>query len=251
VTDPMDTRKSRIETAMIDRAEERANEAITERPILFSGAMVRAILDGRKTQTRRVVKLETYHADYGAPHIDEAWVDNSYEREEYGNVSCLKVPYGDDSCPMGKTTQRLYPRWNSKERLWVRETWAVNGCYDYLSPKALTASGMGDQIAYKAGGGYDFETDNLKWRPSIFMPRWASRLTLEVVSVRVERLHKISNADVLAEGVTEAQIDQWRKWLHPNDAPGHTYGVLWDSINGKTHPWKSSPWVWVVSFRKL
>ena len=163
---------------------------MTDRPIIFSGPMVRAILEGHKTQTRRVCKLQAfaYVPQYGL-----------YPPSPYG------VP-GD--------------------RLWVRETFMAT-----LGGIVFAADG-GDH--YGAGG-------KLKWKPSLFMPRWASRLTLEIVNVCVERLQEISEDDAFAEGVNTGD------WL--GDPVGE-YAKLWDSINAKRAPWASNPWVWVVEFRK-
>jgi hypothetical protein len=93
------------------------------------------------------------------------------------------------------------------------------------------------------------------WKPSIFCKRIHSRITLEITEVRVQRLHEIGKdgrhaKDVLAEGITDAQIEHWRKWLHPDDAPAHTYGVLWNSING-VGSWDNNPWVWAITFKRL
>ncbi len=109
-----------------------------------------------------------------------------------------------------------------------------------------------DSILFRCDSG---TSPNLVFRPSIFMPRWASRITLEIVAVRVERLQDIGKDgrkahDVLAEGITDGQIEQWRQWLHPDDAPAHTYGVLWESINGKGS-WALNPWVWVIEFKPV
>lgn len=186
---------------------------VIERPILFKGEMVLAILSGAKTQTRRLVKPQPKNRIVRA--ANGQWYD----------ADCIDAGVLV-KCPFSKGM-----------RLWVKETSCFQLC-DGEKEKVL---------AFRADG---VELDDSKaWSPSIYMPRWASRLTLEITSVRVERLHSISNADVLAEGITEAQIDHWRKWLH--DAPGHTFGVLWDSINGKTHPWRSNAWVWVITFRKI
>jgi hypothetical protein len=198
--------------AMIDAATR-------ERPILFSGPMVQAILDGRKSQTRRMVKAR------------ELGLWNKTDCERDGDGWPL---YEDDmgdyqrlSCPYGKPG----------DRLWVRETWK-------------TAPGGGEDVYYRADGHIDIK--EWPWKPSIFMPRWASRITLEVTGVRVERLWQITEADAIAEGCREEEGS-------PEDiailGPGSwtaklEYMMLWEEINGEGS-WAKNPWVWVVSFRRV
>lgn len=174
------------------------------RPILFSAPMVRALLDGRKSQTRRVVKPRDY-----------AWMD-----EHQG----LREPDNAERCPYGKPG----------DRLWVRETWADCGGY----------------FRYAA-------TDDIhelrKKRSPIFMPRVASRITLEITDVRVERLQDISEADARAEGAKSMDIVSGRQTLDPNSRQGSCvshYRTIWESING-IESWPLNPWVWVLVFRRL
>jgi hypothetical protein len=165
-----------------------------ERPILFSGAMVRAILDGRKSQTRM-----------------------NFHRCPYGAVG---------------------------DRLWVRETWAASLDSDGDMCKPFLYRATYDEAVYgqlKASFS-DRATEiwdvvgNTGWRPSIHMPRWASRLTLEVTGVRVERVQDISEADAKAEGVKSAA----------------EFCALWDEINGaRGYGWDANPWVWVVEFKRV
>lgn len=178
---------------------------ITEKPILFSGPMVQAILAGTKTQTRRVVKPQLTP---GADGIYDYVVNGRW-------LGALNPRHGDwnfaDKCPYGVVGSRL----------WVRETWSKE-----------TIDGV-ERVAYRADipNGYNF----LGWKPSIFMPRWASRLNLENMAIRVERLQDISDADAQAEGLVNAAAFQ----------------LLWDMINGKRAPWASNPWVWVITFKPL
>ena len=196
------------------------------RPILFSGAMVRAILDGKKTQTRRVVKQQPlggnpdrwscYHAPDGQSNL---WtpVSKSGKIGIFG-IAGVKCPYGQPG-----------------DQLWVRETFALTG--DNASPIVHSVHGG---VAWRA-------TDHPKaftWKPSIFMPRWASRITLELTGIRVERLQEISEADARAEGVTLRGITR-----HESECRGE-YRALWESINGP-ESWDSNPFVWVIEFKRL
>jgi hypothetical protein len=182
---------------------------MTEKPILFSGPMVRAILDGKKTMTRR--------------------------------------------------THRIVAG-----RLWVKETHCR---YGYWQKNGTTKTGkqkykftaLSDEVRY-----FDNPPDRVErskeiigWfkRPSIFMPRWASRITLEVTGVRVERLQEITEEDAIREGTEPAYLADLRPDGLLRDGPSHAYRAgfhdLWDSINGKTYPWASNPFVWVIEFRRI
>lgn len=201
-----------------------------ERPILFSGSMVRAILNDSKTQTRRIVKPQP-SADMKAAYLDgdSNWV---FWSEPVGEeVAKQWYPPGSDrgiKCPYGKVG----------DLLWVRETWR---------PLAQHVSQCVDQndVAYRASVSDDFEDGLFAWKPSIHMPRWASRITLEITDIRVERLQDVSEEDAKAEGVPPFDWnDGWS--LRPVPA----FERLWDSINGAKHPWSSNPWVWCVNFKR-
>lgn len=195
-----------------------------ERPILFSGEMVKAILDGRKTQTRRIVKIPQWMQKM-SPDLSRAFPDNAF-----GVTPCLQVPCAYEGDP---SVQRLRNPWMWPEpsRLWIRESWTH---YDIWKPGP---EGYG-KILYKA-------TDELgpykKWHPSIHMFRGDSRINLEITNVRVERLECISHADARAEGMVESERESVTDAFHN----------LWDKINGKKHPWSSNPWVWVIEFRRI
>lgn len=200
-----------------------------ERPILFSGEMVKAILDGRKTQTRRVMKPQPIIGEGGS-------------MVDLGNGWAVLdgIMAGEWNCPYGKPG----------DRLWVRETWRAGGIYADIMKIADLNPAADEHIHYRADeqdSGVDV------WRPSIHMPRWASRITLEVTDIRVERVQDISETDVGAEGIESTLTD-------PNTGnvvercPGDRWAFagLWDSINAKRgYSWESNPWVWVVEFKRV
>jgi hypothetical protein len=178
------------------------------RPILMSAPMVRAVLDGRKTQTRRVIKPTKNH-----PEIDP---DGVYELHP-GDIELARCPYGQPG-----------------DLLYVRESFATAGW------KAETV--------YMAD--YPGDPKGMGWTPSIHMPLWASRITLEITDIRVERLQDISEGDAIAEGVGE-------HWICSDSMPCHSglnynplsrFKDLWQSINGP-ESWDANPWVWAVEFR--
>lgn len=197
------------------------SEEIKERPILFSGEMVRAVLQGRKTQTRRVVT----QAFSWINHLSRPVIDSG----GYG-VDLLLCPYGEPG-----------------ERLWVRESWATWKSLDQCKPSGIVA---GAGVQYLAGGtnirGHEVLCGRGKGRPSIFMPRWASRILLEVESVRVERVQDVSEEDAWAEGVVARGTSR-------HDGEGRAlFRRLWDSINKERgYGWDENPWVWVVEFRVI
>lgn len=232
-----------------------------ERPILFSAPMVRAILDGRKTQTRRLFKVSGIirGTSFTITSRDEEIVRFDDGTFHYLSTAAMSGPY---PCPYGVPG----------DRLWVRETHAIFNTHgqhraDDLRwgpwaglPTALSPDGT--QIAYFREG-FD-RCDPGRWRPSIHMPRWASRITLEITGVGVERLQDINEADAIAEGIkTLAEHDRDgrptgrtlgliknhntpNEWGHPVDA----YRALWESING-AGSWDANPWVWVVEFHRI
>lgn len=203
-----------------------------ERPILFSAPMVRAILDGSKTQTRRVVKPQ--------PIYDGKFAGGWKVVGKNGHEAATCGPLVSELCPYGQPG----------DRLWVRETWAAPHSEDGRPPRAIQCDQL--RIHYLASEG----RGGLVWRPSIHMPRWASRITLEITGVRVERLQEISEADAIAEGI-ERSYDQWRDYRtdqavnYPSAAtPIDSYRTLWEEINGQGS-WDANPWVWVVEFKRL
>ncbi|WP_455913448.1 hypothetical protein [Pseudomonas syringae] len=200
--------------------------AIKERPILFSAPMVRAILEGRKTVTRRVVNND--------------WIQS--ERLPLETASGLFHFWcsGEHPCPHGRPG----------ERLWVREAWAADAQLDAIAPRELS---QGEPIRYPADGAIRQTGCSMitlgKPRPSIHMPRWTSRILLEITDVHVERLQEISEDQAMAEGVDSQAAASFRStWI---DRPtGFAFRDLWISING-AEAWDANPWVWVVEFKRV
>lgn len=196
---------------------------MTERPIIFGGPMVRAILAGRKTVTRRVVKLPKWADSSQGIEVEQLHGDGPPWPVAISRETGCPV---DLDCPYGQPG----------DRLWVRETFAVHGC----AADRVYAHGEGHQWGspiYRATfrGGLEPACEGFsKWKPSTHMPRWASRIALEVMSVRVERLQEISEADAEAEGV----VPQDRYIEPPVCETTHAsyrlgFQMLWDSINGQ------------------
>lgn len=200
-----------------------------EHPILFSGPMVRAILDGRKTQTRRIVKPQE------AILTDDMARTFGVRPPKVENFPVVKSPFGGPG-----------------DRLWVRETHALRDCQPHGYPQCVI-SYEADQASMLADMG---EADPLqrveyeapaRWRPSIHMPRWASRITLEVTAVRVERLQTIKDFDAYQEGA-QSEAGTITGPYCMSYAQG--FRTLWQSIYGPG-AWAENPWVWVYSFRKV
>lgn len=215
-----------------------------ERPILFSGPMVRAILEGRKTQTRRVAKFVPLEAG-----VSLGFSGLSSGEFMTGVPSSGAVLYsrGRGGVWQQRTQPLHCPFGAPGDRLWVRETWhhwPEERAGDY--GEILAAP---EHFEYRADG----EAPGLKWRPSIHMPRWASRIALEVTDVRVERLQSISQDDAVAEGV-ESNVDDGVTYYgplnHGHIDPRVAFQQIWLDIHGEGS-WAANPWVWVVSFRRL
>lgn len=215
-----------------------------ERPILFSGPMVRAILEGRKTQTRRIIKEQP--VSQGMMSFGEAWKwRNKGEEGWFSGVTADQISnplYGlirSLPCPHGKPG----------DRLWVREACALDGKSVFYREGHEESVSRGPRV-------------DVRWRPSIHMPRWASRITLEITEVRVQRLQEISVEDAIAEGVEKRgefpNITPWRNYrLQERDHSARNYSTpaasfmsLWDSINGFGSN-KLNPWVWAITFKVM
>lgn len=217
---------------------------MTERPILFSGAMVRALLAGTKTQTRRVVKPQPT-GFVGGPGV--TLCDSS---------PAPLVPMNDFAGTCGQ--EIICPYGQPGDRLWVRETHYLHGIWsvrkDDDGKRRWTFSpnqDIGVQFDEPNGLIRGRSTTVPGWyrRPSIHMPRWASRITLEITDVRVERLQDISEADAQAEGWTRRPEVSTDPQVH-KEAARDWFMDLWESINGPGS-WDANPWVWVVEFRRL
>ena len=201
-----------------------------DRPILFSGAMVRALLAGTKTQTRRPLRDGTW------------WTpEHGVIRMAPAGLACTGI--ASVSCPYGAPG----------DRLWVRETWM-----DLQGTGVEVRTGDRSRYAYGAdtpAGSYGDEQRKLyglKWRPSIHRPRAASRITLDVVGVRVERLREISEEDAISEGIERTNSGFWSTHGRSPDGtynPRTSFRTLWESINGPGS-WDANPWVWVVEFKR-
>lgn len=196
-----------------------------ERGMIFNGEMVRAILDGRKTQTRRPIKWkQTRFTEIG-------------EREDGS-----KWPWSEDAehacdfwhpCPFGAVG----------DRIWVRETWA-----------RYNIDQNSHDIAYRATTPEDWPEEG-RWRPSIHMPRWASRILLEITNVRVERLNAISEEDARAEGIIDGGCLNCGEpepcgCANPEPDATDAFAYLWQSIYGQEN-WNANPWVWVIEFKRV
>lgn len=250
-----------------------------ELPILFSGPMVRALLAGTKTQTRRVVKFKP------------EWFDNCCLRDPGEGDSGL-IPWPRVLTDRGRYEKQPCPYGDPGDRLWVRESFYESGHTYRTYPeddewRGWSGASSKHDIFYRADGipprrgvgGWGEESNEERaarakesapffvdqgpnfWRsrPSIHMPRWASRITLVITGVRVERLNEISEADAIAEGieklmeVTHFRFPAWRDYS--GRSPGTldavlSYKTLWESINGPGS-WDANPWVWVVEFKKI
>lgn len=216
-----------------------------ERPILFSGPMVRTILDGKKTQTRRIVKSKGQHfhkANHAVNRMTRTGQYSFIPNDVWEFGVRRPMPDGTPSSHFAMCDLVRCPYGMTDEQLWVRETWHPSN-HVHFGEKADYLADTPDA----RGEGF------WKWNPSIFMPRWASRITLKIVSVRVERLQAISEADAIAEGI-ESYDDDGVTYYGPlnkgHACPKQEYRRLWDSINGKGS-WESNCWVWAIDFRRI
>jgi len=225
---------------------------MTDRPIIMTGESVRAILQGTKTQTRRVMKPQASHdARWCAPGTLDGDTIDAYFLHPDSWTAWESYAVGDYGGPPYETTIDLAircPYGVAGDKLYVKETWA-HDCPHCDDPQC----GNSDHIWYRASEApivAESFAGSARWRSSMFMPRWASRLTLEIVKVKVERLQDISDGDAIAEGVPDFSSPK----LSPYMAMGVRawYSDLWDSLNAKRgYPWAASPWIWAIEFKKV
>lgn len=223
-----------------------------ERPILFNTAMVQAILAGRKTQTRRVMKPQPEETPSDYPKRGHWWPSKNHqhmlhienEMQQWEGLAGGASPFGDIG-----------------DRLWVRETWcmSVNEDGHPINAGGQLCSKDHAELFYRATPSESLEA---KWVPSIHMPRWACRIILEITSVRVERLHNISDADAMAEGIMRwTGNDEDRYGINAEycgfgtagswkfcETPIKAFQQLWYSTGGQ---WNANPWVWVIEYKVL
>jgi hypothetical protein len=224
----------------------------TEKPILFSGPMVKAIMEGRKTMTRRVVKPQPYiekrcgydawRWDHGPGGSYTTW-KTSLDPLAFVGMACERRP-----CPYGRVG----------DRLWVRENWSPDHAAFYPNFQVVyQAEGYDPREVSSRGKVLPFaispeESTNRKfpfrWRPSIHMPRRVCRIVLEITDVRVERLQGITEEDATAEGID----DLWLVQHQVGPPRKREFWYLWDSLNGpRGFGWDVNPWVWVISFKRV
>lgn len=204
------------------------------KPILFNTEMVQAILEGRKTQTRRAIKLK-----YGNTQLEmrnDKYGTRLVEAERMTEDHKIKNPDGTTTIKLRAVEDRL-PPYQRGDILWVRETWNGDWCDHYI---------------YKAGGGRAVAAGYAKeprWHPSIHMPREAARIFLRVANVRVERLQDITTNDCVNEGVENVVLD-----FGGEGFVRRAFNAIWDStVKSSDLPrygWDSNPWVWVIEFER-
>ena len=223
-------------------------QRIWERPIIMSGDNPRLILEGRKNQTRRIIKPQPETRD-GAIFWQSPRYDNGDGVHYLHTNEDAAIRLIETACPYGV----------AGDRLWVREKWRLSVVSPQFSIRyCVVQYGDGEEL-------YRYECDHPslciddwnrtpedKWRPSIHMPRWASRITLEITNVRVERLQDITAGDAKAEGIQRKPTGEfeeaiWRGGQLLTDERGF-YAELWDSLHGKG-AWDKNPWVWVIEFK--
>ena len=248
-----------------------------ERPILFSAPMIRAILDGRKTQTRRILKVQPPDERFQVCTLFDSTARE--DKKKIGKSHWCRVD-GLEILEAGKEYFKS-PYGLVGDRLWVREAWLpdppvdVPGddfeYYDFTDGTLHNWNALPEKyrnpkhIIYQAS--WD-KPDEYKWIPSIHMFRWASRITLEIKSLKIQRLQDLSEEDAKSEGIVELTKDgklwkyglanhedlplipdwPWTEWKH---TAKEAFARLWDSINPGIHDWHGNPWVWVIEFKKL
>lgn len=252
---------------------------MTDRPILFYGPMVKALLSGQKSQTRRIAKgvppqpeascHERHTQKHPAPYLD-AYCSGRKSPENPRGM-------GQEWCWWQVDDRQCLPTFKAPcvpgDRLWVREAWQVRGLAWGAKPRDTKIASK-DAFHYRATDNGAWKTYWGGWRPSLHMPRWASRITLAVTDVRIQRLHDITDEDSIAEGATSRPNCSGFRSAHPGwsmdwsrvgapskfgkggalteacislQSPKWAFGSLWNDING-LNAWEANPWVWAISF---
>ncbi|HBR1513908.1 TPA: hypothetical protein L9L67_003435 [Klebsiella quasipneumoniae subsp. quasipneumoniae] len=219
-----------------------------ERGMIFNGEMVRAILDGRKTQTRRIMTVQSESSEFGLRYIAESSLAKEvgmyfWSQSDACGMKARSKPF---ACPYGKPG----------DRIWVREAFRVHSRATDVATlvyKASERNSWTEQTHRVPVAFCNKPATPEKWTPSLHMPRWASRILLEITDVRVERLNAISQEDAQAEGM---ELTGWRPTYSDPDSGGKVmtpydnFAELWSSIYGD-ESWKANPWVWVISFKRV
>lgn len=209
-----------------------------ERPILFSGPMVRAILEGRKTQTRRIIKGLPSYWSLGKRPLHPSWTEGDFAFYDMADpTGTYPTPF---TCPFGRPG----------DLLWVREAWRPRvhpELWDVVEYRAdgvvRKPTGLDESAGWKFSEACDAATG--KWRPSIHMPRWASRITLRLTDVRVARLQEIKLEECADEGAPPT---------HPADNMWDsvdTFKELWNARHKQPYQWSANPWVWVLTHERV
>ena len=227
---------------------------MTQRPILFSTPMVQAILEGRKTMTRRIISKTGFLEQYSKAELDhdvEVCQEDDWDKTKVLKGPCAVFDHGEWS---------IKYKYNVGDILWVRETWKqkrfaaqILEGYDYKANHVTWLESRGQLFTKNSG----CETDE-HWKPSIFMPRAACRIFLEITDITVERLNDISTADCVDEGIEKEWVVDayWYKnyscigIANYKHDPYPSFKSLWESINGDDS-WESNPWVWVIKFKQV
>ncbi|MGP2870096.1 hypothetical protein ACTVMR_24025 [Serratia nevei] len=195
-----------------------------ERPVIFNSEMVRAIIDGRKTQTRRVMAVQPESNQFGLLRITDSTKRSDIGKYHWAESNATGTHQRSAlfSCPFGQVG----------DRMWVRETW---------TPESIDAEDGSYSPDYRAtANGQPLDG---RWTPAIHMPRKACRILLEITAVRVERLNDISDGDAISEGCSTADMKS-------GDCVADVFARLWSSIYG-VDSWNANPWVWVIEFRRV
>lgn len=232
---------------------------MADRGILFSGPMVRALLQGRKTQTRRLAPQPPAECSINYMLGNESWLPAETRTPVRRTFEAWGGPLFDakpEKALCGSFD--IVPRHQPDDRLYVREHWKTHIAYDDLAPSDM---GGEETVLYLADGALSEPHPDMpercvgRHRQAMHMPRWASRLWLSVTEVRVERLQNVSESDAINEGVEQVREHVWRDYFSDPEAcvglgsPVHSYATLWDTLH--TEPgtrWQDNPWIYAITF---